>query len=100
LSCWARRRMASLIPRAQQRRTQWSGLPRKHGPDRGDGAADLTRAMALTLSGGRAGFWPAPFSRMWAIAKVPLSNPLWPRRLLYVSGGPRDFVPFAPADRR
>src|SRR6516164_5063317 len=43
--------------------------------------------MARTLSGDRAGFWPARISPIWAIARVPLSTP------------PRPWKPFMAAGR-
>jgi hypothetical protein len=55
--------------------------------------------MARTLSGDRAGFWPARVSPIWAIARVPLSNPAAAPGAFWWIGGP-GFCVFAPADRR
>ena len=67
---------------------------------RQNGAADLTRGRwPVRCLGDRAGFWPAPVSPIWAIARVPLSNPPRPLEPLG-GGGPKVLLSFAPADRR
>ena len=55
--------------------------------------------MARTLVGGSGWLLPAPVSPMWAIARVPLSNPDAALELSRLIAAPGT-SPFAPADRR
>ncbi len=56
--------------------------------------------MARTLVGGSGWLLPAPVSPMWAIARVPLSNPAAALELSPVDCGPQELPLVAPADRR
>jgi hypothetical protein len=56
----------------------------------GDGAAGFDKGRwPVRLLADRAGFWPAPVSPMWAIARVPLSNPAAALELSKVDRGPK-----------
>ena len=60
---------------------------------RADGVAGFDKGRwPVRLSANRAGFSPAPISPIWAIARVPLSNPDAAQELTRLIAAPRYFA--------